>query len=69
MAHKRDPGNPILNSPYEEPEAHYATDQSGNLNYEDVRDSRRVFTPDTPVIPLAQRQPIGLGGDAGDLHG
>jgi type III restriction enzyme len=59
MAHarSRDAGNPILNSPYEEPEAHYATDASGNLNYDDVRDKRRVFTPDTPVIPLAQKQP------------
>ena len=53
----RDPSNPILNSPYEEPVAHYATDEAGNLNYEDVRDGRRIFTPDTPVIPLAQLQP------------
>jgi len=59
MAQVRSPdsGNPILNSPYAEPESHYATDQAGNLNYEDVRDLRRVFTPDTPVIPLAQPQP------------
>jgi len=50
---KADPSNPILNSPYEEPAWHYATDQSGNLNYDDVREKRRVFTTDTPVIPLA----------------
>ena len=54
---KRDPSNPILNSPYGEPEFHYATDGSGNLNYDDVRESRRIFTPDTPTIPLAQTQP------------
>ena len=29
---KRDPSNPILNSPYEDPGWHYATDQTGNLN-------------------------------------
>ncbi len=48
--------NPILNSPYAEPGSHYATDQSGNLNYNDVRKGRRIFTPDTPTIPLSQRQ-------------
>lgn len=51
-----DPSNPILNSPYEGPELHYATDGSGNLNYDDVRDGRRIFTPDTPTILLAQTQ-------------
>ncbi|OFZ90193.1 MAG: restriction endonuclease subunit R [Betaproteobacteria bacterium RBG_16_64_18] len=54
---KRDPSNPILNSPYEDPGCHYATDQTGNLNYDDIRDGRRVFTPDTPTIPMAQAQP------------
>ncbi len=37
--------NPILNSPYQEPRWHYATDLQGNLNYEDVRKDRRVFDP------------------------
>lgn len=54
---KRDLSNPILNSPYEAPGLHYATDGSGNLNYDDIRDGRRIFTPDTPTIPLAQTQP------------
>lgn len=54
---KADLSNPILNSPYEVPHLHYATDESGNLNYDDVRDGRRIFTPDTPTIPLAQREP------------
>ncbi len=54
---KTEPGNPILNSPYAEPVRHYATDQAGNLNYDDIRKGRRIFTPDTPTIPLSQRQP------------
>ena len=37
--------NPILNSPYQEPRWHYATDLQGNLNYEDIRKDRRVFDP------------------------
>ena len=53
----RDPSNPILNNPYEEPRSHYATDQAGNLNYDDVREGRRIFVTDTPTIPFAQRQP------------
>ena len=39
--------NPILNNPYEEPKKHYATDPDGNLDYEDIRKGRRIFTPDT----------------------
>lgn len=46
--------NPILNSPYEEPEWHYATDNDGSLNYNDVRDGRRIFTPDINAIPTRQ---------------
>jgi hypothetical protein len=34
----RDPANPIPNSLYEEPALRCATDPSGNLNYDDVRD-------------------------------
>lgn len=47
--------SPILNSPYEEPERHYATDAQGNLNYQDVRKGRRVYTPDVPQVPLGQQ--------------
>ena len=46
--------NPILNSPYEEPEWHYATDNDGSLNYNDVRKGRRIFTPDINAIPSRQ---------------
>lgn len=47
-----DKSNPILNTPYQEPEWHYATDGMGNLNYQDVRPGRRVYAPDTPQVPL-----------------
>jgi len=46
--------NPILNSPYDEPKLHYATDPDGSLNYNDIRKSRRVFTPDIQGIPTKQ---------------
>ncbi len=46
--------NPILNSPYHEPLLHYATDADGSLNYADIRDGRRIFTPDIQVIPNKQ---------------
>jgi type III restriction enzyme len=48
--------NPILNSPYSEPLRHYATDADGNLNYQDIRSGRRVYTPDVPQVPLGQQQ-------------
>ena len=46
--------NPILNTPYAEPERHYATDTQGNLNYRDIRGGRRVFAPDVPQVPVGQ---------------
>ncbi|MCS6978614.1 MAG: DEAD/DEAH box helicase family protein [Flavobacteriales bacterium] len=46
--------NPILNSPYEEPKLHYATHHDGSLNYEDIRQGRRIFTPDIQAIPTKQ---------------
>jgi type III restriction enzyme len=59
-------GNPILNSPYEEPARHYATDAHGNLNYQDVRGGRRIFTPDVPQVPIGQ-QAQGSLYDLNDL--
>jgi len=47
-----DKHSPILNTPYQEPEWHYATDGTGNLNYQDVRPGRRIYAPDTPQVPL-----------------
>lgn len=46
--------NPILNSPYDEPHLHYATDVDGSLNYHDIRKGRRIFTPDIQVMPTKQ---------------
>jgi len=46
--------NPILNSPYDEPLLHYATDPDGSLNYSDIRQGRRIFTPDINVMPSRQ---------------
>lgn len=44
--------NPILNNPYEEPVAHYATNLNGELDYESVVQGRRVFTPDIQSVPV-----------------
>ena len=49
--------NPILNNPYEAPKYHYATDASGNLDYTRRLPGRRVFVPDTPIIPVGQSDP------------
>lgn len=46
--------NPILNSPYIEPLLHYATDNEGNLDYNDIRQGRRVFKPVASVVPRRQ---------------
>lgn len=58
--------NPILNSPYEEPLRHYATDVQGNLNHRDIRDGRRLFAPDVPQVPIGQ-QKQGEFFDVNDL--
>ncbi len=46
--------NPILNNPYEEPKFHYSTDSEGSLNYNDVCKGRRIFKPESQVIPARQ---------------
>lgn len=46
--------NPILNSPYDEPLLHYATDDEGALDYSKIVKGRRIFTPDIQVIPVKQ---------------
>lgn len=48
--------NPILNSPYQEPQFHYDTDKDGNLNYHVVCHGRRIFKDDTAVLPNKQSQ-------------
>lgn len=46
--------NPILNSPYEEPILHYATDADGALDYNDIRTGRRIYAPDIQAMPSRQ---------------
>ena len=46
--------NPILNSPYVEPQLHYNTDSEGALDYTDIRKGRRIFKVDSAVIPTRQ---------------
>lgn len=52
--------NPILNNPYEEPLYHYATDSNGELDYSKPVEGRRIFTPDTQVIPVRQGPQKGI---------
>ena len=58
--------SPILNGPYSEPEYHYATTTEGNLDYEDRRQGRRIFAPDTPQVPLG-KQPQASMFDLNDF--
>jgi type III restriction enzyme len=46
--------NPIINSPYQDPQVHYATDSEGNPDYNDIRQGRRVFKPVASVVPRRQ---------------
>ncbi|MBL7857253.1 MAG: DEAD/DEAH box helicase family protein [Cyclobacteriaceae bacterium] len=46
--------NPILNGPYDEPQLHYDTDSEGSLDYSNVVKGRRIFKPDSAVIPTRQ---------------
>ncbi|MBU1679810.1 MAG: DEAD/DEAH box helicase family protein [Bacteroidetes bacterium] len=46
--------NPILNNPYLEPTHHYSTNENGELDYERIVESRRIFTPDINIIPSRQ---------------
>ncbi len=46
--------NPILNSPYIEPLLHYNTNSEGSLNFNDIRQGRRIFKADAAVIPTRQ---------------
>jgi len=46
--------NPILNSPYDEPLLHYATDDQGALDYEIIVPGRRIFVPEFQTIPVKQ---------------
>lgn len=46
--------NPILNNPYKIPLLHYDTDIEGCLDYNKICKGRRIFKPDSAVIPIRQ---------------
>ena len=48
--------NPILNNPYEEPQRHYSTGVSGELDYAEIVPGRRIFTGEVQSIPVRQKQ-------------
>lgn len=52
--------NPILNSPYEEPKLHYHTNESGELDYEEIQKGRRIFIPDISAMPSRQGPQKGI---------
>lgn len=47
--------NPILNNPYEEPKRHYATQADGSLDYEEIKDGRRIFIPSQEGAPIPKK--------------
>jgi type III restriction enzyme len=47
-------GNPILNSPYLEPNLYYDTDSEGSLDYNKICKGRRIFKSESAVIPTRQ---------------
>ena len=52
--------NPILNSPYEEPEFHYHTNPDGELDYNQIVEGRRIFTDDVKTMPTRQGPQRGM---------
>ncbi|QTA90171.1 BPTD_3080 family restriction endonuclease [Desulfonema magnum] len=44
--------NPILNSPFEEPDHYYDTQLDGSLDYDNIISGRRPFVPDVPLAPV-----------------
>ncbi len=56
--------NPILNNPYKEPQKHYVTCGDGSLDYEEIKEGRRIFIPNqegTPVPKKAGNQKDAFG--------
>ncbi|MCF8169206.1 MAG: DEAD/DEAH box helicase family protein [Rhodoferax sp.] len=52
--------SPILNGPYSEPLFHYATAHDGSLDYDARCTGRRIFSPQTPQVPLGQQAQTSL---------
>ncbi len=61
--------NPILNNPYSEPKLYYATDNEGNLDYQEICEGRRLFKPDIAVIPTRQTEQKEVFGWNDDQSG
>ena len=47
-------GIPILNSPYAELTVHYNTASEGGLDDNNICKGRRIFKPDSAVIPMSE---------------
>ena len=47
--------NPILNNPYQEPTLYYDTDSDGSLDYNQIRQGRRIFKENASVVPTKQK--------------
>lgn len=58
--HSKSSASPILNGPYSEPALHYATASDGSLDYEDPRPGRRIFSPQTPQVPIGRKPQASL---------
>ena len=52
--------SPILNGPYTAPELHYATAEDGSLDYEKPMPGRRIFSPQTPQVPIGKKAQASL---------
>ncbi|MCC8176260.1 MAG: DEAD/DEAH box helicase family protein [Bacteroidales bacterium] len=48
--------SPILNNPYEEPRWHYGATMDGNLDYSQILEGRRPYSPNLTVVPNASDQ-------------
>ncbi len=46
--------SPILNNPYDEPRLHYETNPEGEIDYEKIVESRRIFSPTQGPMPTRQ---------------
>jgi type III restriction enzyme len=54
--------NPILNNPYREPALHYATNDKGELDYQNIVKDRRLFSGTVQGIPVPQGAQRDLPG-------
>ncbi len=48
--------SPILNNPFEEPRWHYGATMDGNLDYSQILEGRRPYSPNLTVVPNTSDQ-------------